>query len=71
MSTDDARAAVQAPRRGGADRLGAADRRRDVDVTAARPPRSRLLIDVGYRVRATNTLHNLVYPFYLEEGAAP
>lgn len=30
--------------------------------------RSRLLIDVGYRVRATNTANNLVYPFYLMEG---
>lgn len=27
---------------------------------------SRLLIEIGYRVRATNTRHNLVYPFYLE-----
>ena len=27
-----------------------------------------LLIDVTYRVRATNALQNLVYPFYLEEG---
>ncbi len=25
-------------------------------------------IEVSYLVRATNTLHNLVYPFYLEEG---
>jgi Bacteriophage baseplate protein W len=29
-----------------------------------------LLITVRYRVRATNAQHNLVYPFYLEEGAA-
>jgi phage baseplate assembly protein W len=28
----------------------------------------RLLIDVGYRVRVTNTFYNLVYPFYLMEG---
>jgi uncharacterized protein len=27
-----------------------------------------LLIDVDYRVRANNTFHNLVYPFYLNEG---
>lgn len=27
-----------------------------------------VLIDVGYRVRSTNSLHNLVYPFYLDEG---
>jgi hypothetical protein len=25
-------------------------------------------IEVSYLVRATNTLHNLVYPLYLEEG---
>ena len=25
-------------------------------------------IDIAYRVRVTNTRHNLVYPFYLAEG---
>ena len=30
-----------------------------------------LLIEVDYRVRATNTFYNLVYPFYLLEAAAP
>ncbi len=29
-----------------------------------------LLIEIDYRVRATNTFYNLVYPFYLLEGAA-
>jgi len=29
-----------------------------------------LLIAVAYRLRVTNTLQNLVYPFYLNEGAA-
>ena len=38
-----------------------------VDVTAD-PPQGRLLIDVRYRVRVTNTFYNLVYPFYLLEG---
>jgi len=28
-----------------------------------------LLIDITYRVRITNTLQNLVYPFYLQEGS--
>jgi phage baseplate assembly protein W len=32
--------------------------------------RNKLLVAVTYRVRVTNTVHNLVYPFYLEEGAA-
>lgn len=38
-----------------------------VDV-AAEPTRGRLLIDIRYRVRATNVFYNLVYPFYLLEG---
>ena len=29
----------------------------------------RLLIEIDYRVRATNAFYNLVYPFYLLEGA--
>jgi phage baseplate assembly protein W len=28
----------------------------------------RLLIDIEYRIRATNATGNLVYPFYLREG---
>jgi len=39
-----------------------------VKVTADRSERNKLLIDMTYRVRATNTRHNLVYPFYLQEG---
>jgi len=35
---------------------------------AADPDQGRLMIDVSYRVRATNTFYNLVYPFYLLEG---
>ena len=52
-----------------ADRLGAAHRRRARagDADGQRP--NLLLIEVDYRVRATNAQHNLVYPFYLEEGA--
>jgi phage baseplate assembly protein W len=34
------------------------------------PSRGRLLIEIDYRVRATNTFYNLVYPFYLLEGGA-
>ncbi len=30
--------------------------------------RNRLLIDIDYRIRVTNTFYNLVYPFYLMEG---
>lgn len=41
----------------------------EVKVTSDASLRSKLLIDIDYRVRATNSLHNLVYPFYLAEGA--
>jgi uncharacterized protein len=40
-----------------------------VNVTVEPVLRSLLLIDIRYQVRATNTLANLVYPFYLQEGA--
>ncbi len=32
-----------------------------------RPKEAQLLIDISYRVRATNHRQNLVWPFYLEE----
>ncbi len=41
----------------------------EVKVTTDPAERNTLLIEVSYRMRATNTLHNLVYPFYLQEGA--
>ena len=34
----------------------------------AEPPLGKLLIDIQYRVRTTNTFYNLVYPFYVQEG---
>lgn len=42
----------------------------DVKVTLDPNERNLLLIETTYRVRATNTLHNLVYPFYLQEATA-
>ena len=42
----------------------------EVTVTPRGDPPSTLLIELSYRVRATNTLQNLVYPFYLEEGSS-
>jgi hypothetical protein len=42
---------------------------KSVTVTAV-PAEGKVLIDVSYRVRATNSHNNLVYPFYLEEGPA-
>jgi uncharacterized protein len=42
-----------------------------LDVRAETAPNepNLLLIRVDYRVRATNTFHNLVYPFFIREGA--
>lgn len=37
-------------------------------TVSADPVRGRLMIDIHYRVRATNTFYNLVYPFYLLEA---
>lgn len=39
-----------------------------VIVTNDRVDKTRLNIDIGYRVRSTNNLFNLVYPFYITEG---
>ena len=40
-----------------------------ITVTVSEEARlGRLLIDIGYRVRATNVFYNLVYPFYVMEG---
>ncbi|WP_424710026.1 GPW/gp25 family protein [Kitasatospora acidiphila] len=41
-----------------------------LDVTVEAPPDAAnvLLIRIAYRIRATNTAHNLVYPFFLSEG---
>jgi phage baseplate assembly protein W len=41
-----------------------------VIVTADPAEPGKVVIDVSYRVRASNTHRNLVYPFYLEEGTA-
>jgi len=38
----------------------------NVDVTSDPAEPSRLLIQIAYRVRSTNSRFNLVYPFYLE-----
>ena len=40
----------------------------EVRVTTDRSVPSQLTIEIDYRVRATNTFYNLVYPFYLQEG---
>ena len=43
----------------------------DIDVTARSDEEGEtLLISVDYRVRSTNNVFNLVYPFYLEKSAS-
>lgn len=41
-----------------------------VTATADAASAGKVVIDMNYRVRATNSHANLVYPFYLEEGSA-
>lgn len=43
-----------------------------LDVQASSNPDTpnALMVNVDYRVRANNAMHNLVYPFYINEGAA-
>lgn len=41
----------------------------DVTATPEMAQRNLLLIKVNYRIRANNALGNLVYPFYISEGA--
>lgn len=40
----------------------------DVSAENAREAPNLLLIRLSYRVRATNAMGNLVYPFYIKEG---
>lgn len=40
----------------------------DVTVEAPEDATNTLLIRISYRITANNTIHNLVYPFYLTEG---
>jgi len=41
---------------------------RNVNVKGDPTRQGVLLIDIQYRVRSTDTIFNLVYPFYLERG---
>jgi uncharacterized protein len=40
-----------------------------LDVTTTLEGDAALLVHVGYRVRGTDTRFNLVYPYYLQQGA--
>ena len=39
-----------------------------VNVTEDAVTMGKLLVDIEYRIRATNSTFNMVYPFYLREG---
>lgn len=41
----------------------------DVNVSSAEGEQNTMLIRVDYRIRSNNTFGNLVYPFYITEGA--
>ncbi len=41
----------------------------DVHVEAPPEARNYLLIKIDYRIRANNSFYNLVYPFFINEGA--
>ena len=40
----------------------------DINAETAPEQRNLLLIRINYRIRTTNALGNLVYPFYIREG---
>ena len=41
-----------------------------VQAVTAAEGRNYLLIKINYRIRSNNAFHNLVYPFFLNEGAS-
>lgn len=41
----------------------------ELDISTAEADRGQLLIKLGFRVRETNHEFNMVYPFFLNEGA--
>jgi len=43
----------------------------EVNVNEAATTQGELLVEIEYRVRKTNQLGNLVYPFYFREGGRP
>lgn len=41
----------------------------DVQVETAPEEMNKVLIRLDYRIRSTNSYHNMVYPFFVQEGA--
>ena len=40
----------------------------NLDVTSNAPQAGGLMIELGYRVRRTDTIYNMVFPFFLDRG---
>lgn len=41
----------------------------DVKAESSAEGRNQILVRIDYRIRSNNAFHNLVYPFFLNEGA--
>ncbi|MGJ8744937.1 GPW/gp25 family protein [Polaribacter sp.] len=39
-----------------------------IDISETEPLEGKLMIEIAYRIRATNSRRNMVFPFYREEG---
>lgn len=39
-----------------------------IDISETEPIEGKLMIEIAYRIRATNSRRNMVFPFYREEG---
>ncbi len=39
-----------------------------IDISETEPLEGKLIIEIDYKIRATNSRHNMVFPFYKEEG---
>lgn len=39
-----------------------------IDISETNPLEGKLIIEIDYRIRATNSRNNIVFPFYKEEG---
>ena len=39
-----------------------------IDISETDPLEGKLIIEIDYRIRVTNTRRNMVFPFYKEEG---
>ncbi|MFY0630368.1 MAG: GPW/gp25 family protein [Flavobacteriaceae bacterium] len=40
----------------------------EIDISETEPLEGKLIVEIDYRIRATNSRRNMVFPFYREEG---